>query len=72
MSSTRPNKLILYFTAYLIHYFYCSTTTCDRQKQIVDLESTSKNTSKNNKNIIHAINETKPNYQKLLNKNLLD
>ena len=43
MSITRPNALIPYFMAYyLIHYSNNLKTTCDRQKQIVDLESTSK------------------------------
>ena len=53
MSITSSNTLIPYFTASLIHYFYSSKTTSDRQKQIVDLESTSKNNSikKSNKKI---------------------
>ena len=29
MSTTRPNTLIPYFTAYLIHYFHNSKTKCD-------------------------------------------
>ena len=36
----------MYFTAYLIQYFYNLKTRCDRQKAIVDLESSSKNVYK--------------------------
>ena len=39
---TRPNMLISYFTAYLIHYFYNSKTRGDRQKRTSDSESKSK------------------------------
>ena len=63
MSITLPNTLIPYFTPCLIHYFYNSKIRCDHQKRIVDVESTSKNTSiiKIIKNKIHTINKTKPN-----------
>ena len=40
MNITRPNTLILYFTAYLIiliHYFHNSKTRCFRQKPIAFL-----------------------------------
>ena len=30
---TRPNTFILYFTAYLIHYFYNSKTKGDRKRK---------------------------------------
>ena len=36
------NRLIPYFPAYLIHYFYNSKTRCDRQKQIALLKLTYK------------------------------
>ena len=45
MSITRPNTFIPYFTAYLIHYiFFYWIATCDRQKLIVESQSTLKNT----------------------------
>ena len=45
MCITRPNTLIPYFTANLMHYFYYLRSTHDSHKPIADLKSTSKNTS---------------------------
>ena len=36
---TRPNALILYFTACIIYYLYNSKTSYDRQKHIAYLKS---------------------------------
>ena len=57
MSITRPNTLIPYFMAYLIHYFYNLKTKRDRK--ILDFRIRFKKTNKRRKTIFFIVNKVK-------------